>query len=168
MGNLLLVEKRLINNVLVEGYYCDGEFLITEKQTGLLLEYKDPQKAIDNIHARHRERLDGFSVPLKLRGTDGKLYDTRFYTFRGFLEICRWSRQPKADAIMDATWDMFESVMRKGYYSAMSDEELYQILGERLQARQELVLRTYTVVEPSTIKTSIPLCTVSEERLCKT
>lgn len=167
MGNLLLVEKRLINNVLVEGYYCEGEFLITGKQTGQMLEYAFPQESIDKIHARHKERLDEVSVQVKLTGTDGKLYDTRFYTFRGFLEICRWSRQPKADAIMDAAWDMFESVMRKGYYSTMSDEELYQILGERLQTRQELVLKTYTVVEPSTIKTSIPLCTVSEKQLCK-
>ena len=59
------------------------------------------------------------------------------------------------------------SIRKNGYYSTMSDEELYRVLGERLQERQELVLRTYTVVEPSTIKTSIPLCTVSEERLCK-
>ena len=89
------------------------------------------------------------------------------YTTKGVLEICRWSNQPKANEIMDRLYDYHDSIMRKGYYASMSDEELYQVLGERLQERQELVLRTYTVVEPSTIKTSVPLATVNERRLCK-
>lgn len=71
-----------------------GEFYITRKQIGRALEYSDPQKAIDNIHSRNFDRLDVLSVTLKLRGTDGKMYDTRVYTLRGAMEICRFSRQP--------------------------------------------------------------------------
>ena len=167
MSDLLLVERRLINNVIVEGYYREGEFLITSEQSGKVLEYAEPLKAIAKIHERHKERLDAFSVLVKLTSTDRKRYETRLYTLRGFLEICRWSRQPKADMVMNLVWDMAESVTRKGYFSIMSDEDLYQILGERLHERQELVLRTYTIVEPSTIKTSVPLATVSERRLCR-
>lgn len=67
---------------------------MTREQIGRALEYSDPQKAIDNIHSRNFDRLDVLSVTLKLRGTDGKMYDTRVYTLRGAMEICRFSRQP--------------------------------------------------------------------------
>ena len=167
MSDLLLVEKRLINNVLVDGFYRDKQALFNRFQIGSALEYTDPAIAIAKIHKRHKERLDQFSFLYQI-GKGANKREMVLYTTKGVLEICRWSNQPKANEVMDRLYDYHDSIMRKGYYSTMSDEELYQILGERLQARQELVLRTYTIVEPSTIKTSIPLCTVSEERLCKT
>ena len=34
------------------------------------------------------------------------------YNLRGVMEICRFSRQPKADAFMDFCWDIMESLMR--------------------------------------------------------
>lgn len=34
------------------------------------------------------------------------------YSLRGVMEICRLSRQPKADAFMDFCWDIMESLMR--------------------------------------------------------
>lgn len=163
MSDLLLVEKRLINNVLVDGFYRDKQALFNRFQIGSALEYTDPAIAIAKIH----KRLDQFSFLYQI-GKGANKREMVLYTTKGVLEICRWSNQPKANEVMDRLYDYHDSIMRKGYYSTMSDEELYQILGERLQARQELVLRTYTIVEPSTIKTSIPLCTVSEERLCKT
>lgn len=167
MSDLLLVEKRLINNVLVDGFYRDKQALFNRFQIGSALEYTDPAIAIAKIHKRHKERLDQFSFLYQI-GKGANKREMVLYTTKGVLEICRWSNQPKANEVMDRLYDYHDSIMRKGYYSTMSDEELYQILGERLQARQELALRTYTIVEPSTIKTSIPLCTVSEERLCKT
>ena len=70
----------------------NDEILFTREQIGTALEYSNPQKAIDNLHARHKDRLDQFSVTPKLRGTDGKLYKTHLYTEKGAMEICRWSK----------------------------------------------------------------------------
>src|SRR5690606_10453901 len=71
-----------------------GNILMTREQIGKALEYSDTQKAIDNLHNRNKDRLDKFSVTLKLGATDGKLYNTRLYTTKGIYEICRFSRQP--------------------------------------------------------------------------
>jgi ERCC4-related helicase len=45
-----------------------------------------------------------------LRATDGKAYNTYLYSPKGVYEICRWSRQPKADAFMDWVWGVVESI----------------------------------------------------------
>lgn len=84
----------------------NDDILLTREQIGQALEYADPQKAIDNIHSKHRDRLDELSVTTKLRATDGKCYNTMLYTERGIMEICRWSRQPKANLFMDWVWDI--------------------------------------------------------------
>lgn len=160
------METRSINNVLVDGFYGENQAWFSRRQIGEALEYADPQHAITLIHSKHKDRLDKFSFGSQIE-TPAGMREGLLYNIKGVLEICRWSRQPKADAVMDAIWDMAESVMRKGYFSLVSDEELYRMLGERLKDRQELILRTYTIVEPSTIKTSIPLATVSEKRLCR-
>lgn len=54
--------------------YRDGIPHATRAATGEFLEYADPQKAVDNILARN-PHIEAWSVPLKLRGTDGKNYD---------------------------------------------------------------------------------------------
>lgn len=94
--------------------------------------------------------------------------ETWFVNEAGLYHVILTSRSEKAKPFRRlVTHVVLPSIRKNGYYSAMSDEELYQILGERLQERQELVLRTYTLVQPSTIKTTVPLCTVSEKRLFK-
>lgn len=94
--------------------------------------------------------------------------ETWFVNEAGLYHVILTSRSEKAKPFRRlVTHVILPSIRKNGYYSAMSDEELYQILGERLQERQELVLRTYTLVQPSTIKTTVPLCTVSEKRLFK-
>ena len=52
------------------------------------------------------------------------------YNIRGVFEICRWSRQPKADMVMDLLYDMAESVLEKGYYSYVPDDMLVKQLTE--------------------------------------
>ena len=37
-----------------------------------------------------------------------KEYNTTLYSERGIMEICRWSRQPKANIFMDWVWDIIE------------------------------------------------------------
>ena len=74
---------------------------MTREQIGRALEYSYPQESITKIHDRHRDRLDKFSVQVNLTSTDDKRYKTTVYSPKGIYEICRWSRQPKADAFMD-------------------------------------------------------------------
>lgn len=77
-------------------------------------------------HPTSENSLRGIDVPL------GGKQDGFVYNIRGVFEICRWSRQPKADMVMDALYDMAETVMKQGYYSIMSDEELLQLLSKKL------------------------------------
>lgn len=84
-GDIALTETVLIDDVPH----------ITRKGIGEWLEYADPQKAIDNILDRN-PHLEPYSVPLNLRATDGKNYDTNVYHPIGFLLIVMESGQPKA------------------------------------------------------------------------
>lgn len=109
---MVLAESRSVNNVVVHGYFNEQEVWFTRDEIGRALGYADPSRAIAKIHERHRERLDKFSVVVKLETTDGKRYDTFVYSIRGVFEICRWSSQPKADEVMDKLYDMAISIMR--------------------------------------------------------
>lgn len=133
MSELTLIEQRTVNNVLVDGYYGSEDAWFTRFQIGEALEYSDPITAITKIHNRHPERFEGKSVTTKLVGTDGKSYDMWVYNFKGVLEICRWSKQPKADMVMDALYDMAESVVKKGYYTVMSAEETIKALAKGME-----------------------------------
>lgn len=109
MSNLTLISTETFNNLPCNFYRnMNDDILLTREQIGQTLEYSNPQKAIDNIHSKHRNRLDELSVTTKLRATDGKCYNTMLYTERGIMEICRWSRQKNANMFMDWTWDIIE------------------------------------------------------------
>lgn len=109
MSNLKLITTEKFGEIVCNFYRNrNDEILLTREQVGTALEYRNPQKAIDNIHGKHKSRLDLLSVTLKVRATDNKEYDTVLYTERGIMEICRWSRQPKANQFMDWVWDIIE------------------------------------------------------------
>lgn len=94
-----------------------NQIYLTRQQIGEALEYKNPMIAIAKIHDRHVDRLNQFSVLTKLDNThDGKSYDSYLYNSKGVYEICRWSRQPKADAFMDWVWNVLESIRKTGSY----------------------------------------------------
>lgn len=97
-----------------------GDFWATREQIGTLLEYADPDNAITIIHKRNKERLDTFSTGVKLTQVEGNREVTReviVYNFKGLLEICRYSQQPKANAVMDWLWDVADEIRRTGSYS---------------------------------------------------
>lgn len=90
------------------------QYYMTREQIGTALEYNNPNKAIQNIHVKNTDRLDPLSTFLKLRNVEGGITKEReyiVYSLRGVMEICRLSRQPKADAFMDFCWDIMESLM---------------------------------------------------------
>jgi anti-repressor protein len=110
MADLQLVKSEQFGAIQCDFYQADNNFWMTREQIGAALEYSNPQKAIDNLHTRHADRLSKLSVTLKLRATDGKLYDTVVYSAKGIYEICRWSQQPKADAFYDWVYDLLEGI----------------------------------------------------------
>lgn len=91
LGEISLSQTVMVGGVPHGTRYAIGEFL----------DYADPQKAIDNILSRN-PHIEAWSVPLKLRGTDGKNYDTFVYHPIGFLLIVMESGQPRAHEMKQA------------------------------------------------------------------
>ena len=107
------------------GRECTGDFWATRTQIGELLGYENPNDAIRFIHNRNKERLDRFSTSVKLNGVEGSRTVTRevtVYNFKGLLEICRYSNQPKADAIMDLLWEIADEIRQTGSYSVKREQ----------------------------------------------
>lgn len=121
---------------------------MTREQIGAALEYADPDKSIANIHERNKDRLDKFSTILKLRKVEGNREvsrDITSYVAKGIYEICRFSRQAKADAFMDWVWDVIDTIKKHGMYA--TDEllnnpdlaiKVFQQLKEERESRVKL------------------------------
>lgn len=91
------------------------EFFMTREQIGKALEYNTPGDSIQRIHERNKDRLDPLSTPVKLTVVEGKRTVTRniiCYSLRGVMEVCRFSKQPKANAFMDFCWDVMTALMK--------------------------------------------------------
>ena len=122
--DLLLTKE--FNGVALDCYKADNAddgFWVTREQVGRLLEYSEPMKSIAKIHERKADRLDKFSTIVKLTTVEGNRTVTRdviVYNFKGFLEICRYSNQPKANAVMDFAWSIMDEIRKHGSYAAKS------------------------------------------------
>ena len=102
-----------------EGQEASGEFWMTREQIGQLLGYEKPNNAITIIHKRNKERMDRFSTSVKLTQVEGNrtvTRDVRVYNFKGLLEICRYSNQPTANAVIDVLWSIADEIRRTGMY----------------------------------------------------
>ena len=126
---------------------ASGDFWATREQIGRLLGYAFPRKAIKKIHERNKERMDLFSKVVKLpnptRGTQndsplGNVQNVTVYNFKGLLEICRYSNQPNANAVIDVLWDIADEIRRTGMYmtdrtleTLKHDPEAFKMLLER-------------------------------------
>lgn len=110
---------KLLTTETFESVYCDfyynanDEILVSREQIGKALGYANPQKAIQKIHLKHRDRLESLCIRIvenckPQNGGVGVDVETVYYTQRGIMEICRWSRQPKANEFMDWAWDVIE------------------------------------------------------------
>ena len=113
---MTVITSKSFGALNVDVYQNDKhQYYMTREQIGAALEYNNPNKAIQNIHVKNMDRLDPLSTFLKLRKVEGGITKEReyiVYSLRGVMEICRLSRQPKADAFMDFCWDIMESLMR--------------------------------------------------------
>lgn len=127
MSNYSVVLQEAVNGVSCD-FYGDGlgEFFMTRRQIGEALGYDSPRVAIAKIHAAHKERLDRFSTVSVLDKVEGvtesvtggvtksvtpeNLQQVYLYSAKGVYEICRWSRQPAADAFFDRVYDILEGL----------------------------------------------------------
>lgn len=120
MTNLKLVTTENFGELQCNFYRnMNDDILLTREQIGTALEYSNPSTAIKNLHRKHKDRLDSLSMKIKL----GRLQNEPtsksdeqervYYTERGIMEICRWSRQPKANLFMDWVWDIVEKYRSK-------------------------------------------------------
>ena len=114
-NNLKLITTETFGDLSCNFYRnMNDDILLTREQIGQALEYSDPIKAIQKIHLKHKDRLDELSMLIKgttqIGGdlTKSEEQERIYYTQRGIMEICRWSRQPKADIFMDWVWDIVE------------------------------------------------------------
>jgi len=126
----------MFGGILCDLYKAGEDILMTRKQIGESLGYADPQKAIDNLHSKHRNRLDKYSVTLEVRGADGKLYDTALYSTKGIYEVCRWSKQEKANGFVDWLWDVVESIRKTGSYTLNDIVPMLDTITKRLEASE--------------------------------
>ena len=115
-NNLKLITTENFGTVPCNFYRTiNDDILLTREQIGQALEYQKPSKAIQKIHLKHQDRLEPLCIKTKLgypqSGGDLTKSDEQeriYYTERGVMEICRWSRQPKANQFMDWVWDIVE------------------------------------------------------------
>lgn len=146
MNELQIIKTPIFNENTYDVYSDGARIFMTRQQVGKALGYSEPQKAVDKIHARHKERLEPYSVTPKLVGTDGKSYFTTVYNQRGIMEICRWSNSPIADQFMDWVWDIIEAY-RDGslvpyrpvpHYTdscALTEESVAQMIDDKIDGK---------------------------------
>ncbi len=115
-NSMTVVTSKPFGALNVDVYQNDKhQYYMTREQIGTALEYTSPVVAIKKIHDRYADRLDALSSITNLVtevGNHTQKRQTYVYNLRGVMEICRFSRQPKADAFMDFCWDIMESLMR--------------------------------------------------------
>ncbi|MBR1603989.1 MAG: phage antirepressor KilAC domain-containing protein [Synergistaceae bacterium] len=115
---LQVLTTRNLNGVKFNCYHEDGQdagdFWATREQIGELLGYDDPKNAITKIHSRNKARLDKFlkrcQIVTPMKGARTAIV----YNFKGLLEICRYSNQPKANAVIDWLWKIANELRRTG------------------------------------------------------
>lgn len=134
----------------------NDDILLTREQIGQALEYKDPIKSIQNIHMKHKDRLDHLSLKIKTETFDHHQSDVCrnnnlmtervYYTERGIMEICRWSRQPKANMFMDWVWDIVEKY-KNNTFTSINLQPIIKALGNLIQAQNNMTQAVNSLYE---------------------
>ena len=113
-NNLKLITTETFGDLSCNFYRnMNDDILLTREQIGTALEYVNPSKAIQKIHLSHKDRLENLCIRIvenrvPQNGGVGVDVETIYYTQRGIMEICRFSRQPKSNQFMDWVWDIVE------------------------------------------------------------
>jgi prophage antirepressor-like protein len=139
MGKALqVIKSSAFEGTQVDFYQDDKEeFCATREQIGTMLGYAEPDISIGNIHNRNKQRLDKFSTLINLIKVEGERTVTRsvtVYSFKGLLEICRYSNQPKANAVMDFLWEIADEIRKTGEYHAKPTPAVNDVALKRAEA----------------------------------
>lgn len=103
-----LLEKNIYNGL--DMYREQSQLVFTRRQIGEALGYKEPRKAIENIHTRHRKELENFCSVLTVRTPAGNR-DVFCYNLAGTMRICIYSSQPKAKELLIVLTDRMQEVI---------------------------------------------------------
>lgn len=145
--NLTLVTQKPFGSLTCNVYQDENnknEFYMTRRQIGEALGYVKADDAIWQIHERNKDRLDSFSETSVLGVAEGNRTVRReicVYTWRGVMEICRFSRQPNADKFMDFVWDVMEPL----YYGRSvlaTPDQTSAVAMQTIQALVDSTLKT--------------------------
>lgn len=135
---LQLVKTGNFHDLPCNFYEKDDEVWMTRRQIGKALGYSDPRLAITKIHQAHKDRLDNLSSTETVL-VDGKNREVTLYNEMGVFEICRWSRQPKADEFMDWVWEIIKSYRHGNLQVANPDDRLQKFCVDQM----EIINRMY-------------------------
>lgn len=141
MSNLKLITTENFGNISCDFYRnMNDDILLTREQIGSALEYTNPRTAIKNIHRKHKDRLDELSIRIKSGGyqneptSKSEEQERVYYTERGIMEICRWSRQPLANQFMDWCWDVIEKYRNNQEFANTTDNTALNTLTQAITA----------------------------------
>ena len=141
MSNLKLITTENFGNISCDFYRnINDDILLTREQIGSALEYTNPRTAIKNIHRKHKDRLDELSIRIKSGGyqneptSKSEEQERVYYTERGIMEICRWSRQPLANQFMDWCWDVIEKYRNNQEFANTIDNTAINTLTQAITA----------------------------------
>ena len=130
MNELTLVKHEFFEDLKCDIYQDDNEYYMTREQIGRALGYANSRVSISNIHNRNKERFDGMSTVINLISADGKSHDTVVYTRKGIMEICRWSKQPRADMFIDWVWEVMDSLIEGRNIRIQQHAEIKRMIAE--------------------------------------
>lgn len=146
--NLELIRTENFNDIACKFYSADDNIWMTRNQIGQALEYNDNGDAIKQIHKRNKERLDKWSMVIN-RDTGVRIEPPvptnietsrllTLYSERGVMEICRHSRQPKANAFMDWVWDVIEAYRHGNLKTGTPVTTVEQFLTEQTELMKQM------------------------------
>ena len=111
MNNLVLFKSEKFNGEECDFWKDDnGEIWMTREQIGKSLEYGNPRDSIKTIHSRNKLRLDKFSRVEQIDTPLGGKQEMYLYSAKGVYEVCRFSKQPKANDFYDWVYDLLEGI----------------------------------------------------------
>ena len=146
--NLQLIKTEKFNDLSCDFYSAEDDIWMTRKQIGEALEYNDDGDAIKQIHKRNKERLDKWSMVVN-RDTGVRIEPSvptnietsrllTLYSERGVMEICRHSRQPKANAFMDWVWDVIAAYRHGNLRAGTPVTTVEQFLTEQTELMKQM------------------------------
>jgi prophage antirepressor-like protein len=117
MNQLTKLTSNIFNDVHVDFYRNEqDEIIMTAEQIGSALDYAYPRQSILKIFERNKERLQKFSVEVKLTATDGKEYETRIFNEQGIYALIFLSNKSKAIEFQEWVYGVITDIRKNGFH----------------------------------------------------